>query len=336
MVAIAPAQKFGRRLRVTVGNRIICDLDPEASASINLSRNLHVDVKTISHVKIEPMPTEITVFGLLRETQDALDDALAKSRTVPWTAYVESQTSGGELPPELAGVVVKVEAGYGRDLSMIANAAILPAGLEHTDEAPGTVTKIKAQDYRLPWKNAFGDESLLPGVSLEDLQRVLSASSGFGAGEEADAAFQSRFAEFTARNPTGIEGNFALSGDVKTVAYELLDELGLEAFFVNGEYRYLRRDAITLAEAVVLTKGVDVLSDARMPRGFRKVRVLFEALLSPGRQVLYRTPDGRPVGQGTFRVDHVEHDLSSWQKNYWTTVVLRPSNIQQIDNAEAQ
>jgi hypothetical protein len=328
---MALGEKYGRRLRVTVGGLLLCDVNPAIDRRTQRSRNLHVEVNAQGHVRIEPITTTITVLGLADQTLAQLRAQVNAAAKIPWTRFVDP--TDAEAQQVLAGVVVEVVAGYQDDIGLIARGQILPDGLDDSSLNPGTQLVIKAQDNRLPWKNAFGEQSMAEGVPLTEIRRSLEASNGFLKGAEADEAFSTAFAEFQKVNPDGMANGMVLHGPTKDVVRELLEELNLEAFFVNGEYRYVNRGLVLRDKAVVWQRGRDFTSFTNQAGGFKQVTTLFEHRAHACRQIQLRdTPpvggqEGPPIDGGVFRVEHVEHHLSSHDNPFYTTATLRPSSL---------
>jgi hypothetical protein len=125
-----PFKLFGRRIRVRVGDRVICDLDPRVPESVNDQRNLDVQFSTQSHVKAEPLVTELTIYGLDKLTRDLLTANNDLARRIAWQSYQAVQVGDVLVDPENTdqvdqvtaslvsqGATVILEVGYDNDFT---------------------------------------------------------------------------------------------------------------------------------------------------------------------------------------------------------------------------
>jgi hypothetical protein len=267
-----PFKLFGRRIRVRVGSLVICDLDPRVPESVNSQRNLDVQFSTQSHVKAEPLVTELTIYGLDTLTRKQLTANNDLARRTAWQNYqavqvgevlvepppepptpppslvvfdvfedfVASQTPAAPAPLPTTeqlvsqGATVVVEAGYDNDIGPLARAQILPDGLEHARQpGGGWITTIKAQDSRLPWANAFVSEEIAPGVALEDMNQALRISEQYLAGEIGAAEVNAQIPGLIERlDGAGYENGRVLHGATRDENAALMQTLGVRGPFL--------------------------------------------------------------------------------------------------------
>lgn len=344
---------FGRRVRITVGNIVVTDVDPAAPEE-SVRRSLDCAFSTESHTKLEPLTTEVTIFGLNKETRDSLLAQQKAAASQSWSEYQKVLNSSILIEPESAvqvqqqlvfqGLQVRIEAGYEGDFGLIANATALPNGISHRYEGAGWVTTIKAQDGRYPWQNAFVSESVAPGVQLRDWDLITALSEGFLEGDIGGETIQSQTPELLVRKDfAGYANGGVLAGQGRDIHTEISNALGLTLFFDRGQRVYLSLNAVTQAEAVLLqAKGPagdvpipspgGLLEWEEQSRGYVTARCLLNYNLTAGRQVIMQDENAVPIGEGIFRVDHVRHAGSSFEASYYSEVLLRPTAIPQALN----
>lgn len=354
-----PFKLFGRRIRVRVGGLVICDLDPRVSEDLNTQRNLDVQFSTQSHVKQEPLVTELTFYGLDTLHRKWLTANNDLARRIAWQNYQAVQVGDVLVDPENAdqiseataslvsqGATVIIEAGYDNDFGVIARAQILPDGLEH-ERLPGGgwVTRIRAQDSRLPWANAFVSEEIAPGVTLVDMNRALRISEQFLAGEIGTAEVAAEIPGIVERlGYAGYENGRVLHGATRDENAALMETLGLQGpFLINSEPVFLSSNTTIFGLAVVLQlpdPDIDgqvvapggLLSYKELPRGYLETTSLLNRRLVAGRQVQVLDELGVPVGGGLYRVDMASHVGSSFEPIYSSTCILRPVTIAPENN----
>lgn len=346
---MAIGEQFGRRIRVRVGNQIVCDLSPFAPQEVNEGRNLDVEFQTEKHTKLEPLKTSLTIYGLSRDTRERMSKELDAANQVAWKIRRQIQSGAVEIlegaeQAALASLIVQgaevqIDAGYGLDIGTLNVATILPDGLKHTKDGTGWVTQITAQDNRFLWQDGFVSQTVAGGVSLYDYQRVIDASTAVNTGEESLAAFTAAFPELTQiQDLPGHKNGFVLHGEAQRNTRQLADVLGLRPFLNEfGELVYLSPTAVTLGLAVPLKPTSGLLNIERLPRGYYKTASLLNHRLGPGRQVFLFDEDPAsitlpvpveiPVPPGVFRVDYVAHSGSSFSETFYSECTLRPTAI---------
>jgi hypothetical protein len=239
------------------------------------------------------------------------------------------------------GLQVRIEAGYQDDFGLIANAQTMPNGIKHK-YAGGWVTTITAQDGRYPWQNGFVTEQVAPGVTYRDMELITQLSEGFLEGTLSADVIQQKVPELLVRKDfAGYINGRVLSGPSRDLQTEIATTLGLTCFFDRGQRVYLDLNAVTQEEAVVLkligrNKNVPspggLLEYEEQSRGFVTARCLLNHRITAGRQVLLQDETGQPIGEGTFRADHVRHAGSAVEQTYNSEVLLRPTNIARSAN----
>ena len=337
---------FGRRIRVIVGNIVVADIDPSAPTESE-RRSLDVTFSTEAHTKLEPLATDVTIFGLNKQTRDALIAQQKAAASLAWQEYQKVLTGALLVLPEAAfqvqqqlifeGLQVRIEAGYADDYGLIANAQAMPDGIAHEYTGAGWVTTIKAQDGRYPWQNGFVNEEVAPGVTLRAMDLITQLSEGFLNGTVSSEVVEQKAPELLVRKDfAGYVNGGVLGGQTRDIRSEMTQALGLTAFFDRGQLVYLDLNAVTQDEAVLLVlKGPDrgipmptpggLLSYKEQSRGFVTARTLLNHKLTAGRQVIMQDASGVPIGEGVFRVDHVRHAGSAIDSTYNSEVLLRPT-----------
>ena len=348
-------QLYGRRIRVTIGNIIVADIDP-AVPDDSAGRSLDVSFTTEAHTKLEPLTTTVEVIGLNRDTRTRLEQQQKAAKKVAWDEYQKVLTGALEVIDEeqvlqvkqqivYRGLQVRVEAGYQDDFALIADATTLQDGVKHDTSAVPRST-FAAQDGRYPWQNGFVSEEVAPGVTFYDWNLITSLSEGFLTGtvtsDQVDEATGGTL--LTRKNFNGYFNSRVLEGDASARVEEMANALGLTPFFDRGQRIYLNVDAVTADEAVVLRllgkpNGDELapapgglLSYVEQDRGFLTVNCLLNHRITPGRQVFVYDEDGKPVGAGVFRCDYVKHSGSTFDATFNSEAILRPVTIPAATN----
>jgi hypothetical protein len=340
---------FGRRIRVTIGNLVVCDVDP-ALPEVSAVRSLDVAFSTEAHTLLSPMSTTVTVLGLNRIERTLLTQQQQAAKALAWEEYQKVLTGALAVTDEemifqvqqglvFSGLQVLVEAGYEGDFSVIANAQTMPDGIKHDTQGVPTTT-VTAQDGRYPWQNGFVSQEMAPGVTYMDWALIEQLSEGVLDGSLAVSAVATAAPELLARkNFAGYLNGRVLEGDASARVSEMAETLGLRSFFDRGEHKFIDPRAYTLDEACVLKmiakpiSGVEtpapggMLSWTEQDRGFLSVRTLLNHRLTPGRQVLVFDELGVPIGAGVFRCDYVRHSGSTYSQEFNSEAILRPVTI---------
>lgn len=344
---------FGRRIRVTMGNVIVADIDPARPEASQL-HSLDVSFTTEAHTKLSPLSTQVTVIGLNRETRARLSAQQKAASSIAWDQYQKVLTGAIQVTEEeqilqaqqqlvFQGLQLRIEAGYQDDFALIADAQALPDGIKHDISGVPTTT-IEAMDGRYPWQNGFVSEPMAPGVTYRDWGLITQISEGYLTGAISTAEIEAQTPELLARkNFAGYLNGRVLTGDAALREQEMAETLGLTCFFDRGQKIYLNLNAVTQAEAVELRLIGSPRSTTPTPggllsytepddRGFVQVRTLLNHRLSPGRQVFVYDDLGAPVGAGVFRCEYVRHTGSTYGAEFNSEAVLRPVTIKVADN----
>jgi hypothetical protein len=339
---------------VTVGNIVVTDVDP-AAFDESQRRSLDVSFSTESHTKLEPLATEVTVYGLSEVVRTQMLAQQKAAAGQAWQQYQQVLNASVLIEPEQAvqfqsqlsfqGLQVRIEAGYQDDFGLIANATTMANGIKHRFDGAGWVTTIKAQDNRYPWQNGFVNEPIAPGVTMLDWDTLMSLSEGYLEGTTGADVINAKFPELLVRKDfAGYANGGVLAGQNRDIETEMMTALGLTRFVTaKGERVYLDLNAVTADEAVVLQaqgpQGVvpvprpgGLLSYEEQSRGYYTATTLLNYKCTSGRQVLLQDQFGAPIGVGTFRIDHVRHTGSSFDGTYYSELMLRPTAIPQAFN----
>jgi hypothetical protein len=351
---VAVGELFGRRIRVTVGNSVLCDLRPDADQETNEGRNLDVEFTTEKHTKLEPQATSVTVWGLTRDDRLLLKTELDAANQIAWQTrrqvqagqvdILEGQEQAALESLIVNGAEVKIEAGYGNDFGLLNVAQILPGGLKFSRDGPGWKVEISAQDTRFLWQNGFVSQTIAGGVSLYDYQAVIDASEAVQAGEAPLAAFTEAFPNLTQiKDIPGHKNGFVLHGQAQRNRRQLSEVLGLRPFLDEfGNLIYLNPIQTRAGLAIRLAPSSGLLDAQEQDRGMYTAVSLLNYRIQPGRQVLLfeDSPDSPnpdipieiPVGAGTFRVDYVKHSGASHNQSYYSEISLRPTTLSPAAN----
>lgn len=305
-------QQFGRRLVAKVDDVVVCDFD-DSRGSGSLA-GLDASFVVTQHTRLEAQPMQLTVYGLSRETRDALDrrrdDALE-------TAYRERSIRRMGR--------VTIEAGRPDTYGLLANHDVMD--IRHHREGADWRTEITAQDGRIQWRSAFVAESTSGGVDLSTVEQIVAAAVPVLEGKSPPEVFQAAFPDLLQRTGVGgYEQGFVMFGPSLDENENQLNLLGLKGFWNKGQLIQIRADLPGLDQALVLVEGATVLEAQTEARGYVRVTALLDHRIEPGRQVILLRADGSVYGGApTYRVEQVEHTGSSWAETWQSEVVLRPS-----------
>lgn len=293
-------------------------VDVTAGAFTSGGEALHAAFNTRRHVLLEPMPCTVTIYNMPASDRADLTKTVDEAR----------KKSARDQTAVEAGTV-SIVAGYEGDTGLLGIYHIIDAKHAKAPASADIVTTIMAQDGRIPWKNAFVNEEGIPGVPLAELQGVLDAAADWEAGLDVDESYAKVLPNFTKVNggSPGAQSGFTMFGPARNVNQNLLETLGLRAFFDGAGIRMIVAGSADWAEAVQLQIGEDVIVATRRERGFVDATTLLDHRLMPGRQVKLIDPLGVPVGSTTFRVDDVEHLGSNFGVDYFSRVILRPTGV---------
>ena len=331
--------QIGRSITILVHGITLVHQRPEGDESIDPT--LDCDFSVTRWVKPEPQPLELTLFNLSIENRDRLVQQQQRAAAIGWKKLQAVQSGAvlvlpGQEAATMQALVAKtglveIFAGYGDSALLLCRYQILPQdGIKHVYNGVDWVTTIRAQDGRLPWQNAWVSQSMVPGVLLRDVQKVLLASEELLEGTLDEETFASAYPELLQYKPTpGYRNGYVLHGPVKDMKTDLLETLGLEAFYRDGTLQYTRKGAATWTDAVRLSMANNLLGvPTEMERGFYTAQTLLDGRIEPGRQVkLVGRDDVSPIGVGTFRCDQVVHSGSNYGPSFYSTMILRPSSL---------
>ena len=332
-------EQFGRTIRVIVHGVTL--VDQRASGNEDIAPTLDCDFQVTRWVKPEPQPLTLTVYNLSEENRNRLTQQQERAAQIGWKR-LQAVQSGAVLvlPGQEAAVQqslvaetgrVEIFAGYGDDAGRLCSYQIMPQdGIKHEFTGVDWVTTIRAQDGRLPWQNAWVTQSMAPGILLRDVQRVLLASEELLEGTLDEETFASAYPELLQYKPTpGYRNGYVLHGPTHEMNTDLLETLGLDAFYRDGTLQYTLKGAATWPDAVRLSTANNVIAvPEAMERGFYRAKSLIDHRLEPGRQVqLFGDDDITPIGVGTFRIEEVVYTGSNYAQPFDATMILRPSGI---------
>ena len=310
-------RQWGRRLVVSLDGVDVCDYDD--SRGSGAAAGLDCAFRVTKHTLLEAQPASVTVYGLSKDTRDKLgrrrDEALD-------TAYkTRSIRKLGR---------VKIEAGRPGAYGVMADHEVMD--VRHHRDGADWRTEITAQDGRIQWRSGFVSESASGNVDLSTIEQVLAAAVPVLEGKSPPEVFSSAFPELLSRTGTGgYEQGFVMFGPSLDENENLLQLLGLRAFWNNGQLVYISADQPGLDLALELVEGATVLDMQSESRGYVRVTCLLDHRIEPGRQVILKREDGSAyVGAPTYRVEQVEHSGSAWQTEWHSVAVLRPTNAKSL------
>ena len=338
--------QLGRRIRISVHGEVVCDWLPFGDEDRS-PNSLDCAFTVLQHAKPEPLTCELTIYNRSEAARAKMTAIQTRARELGWKATEALQSGsitvepGGEAAAAAALAVsaglVKIEVGYQFDSALISRTQILAMnGIKHSYNGQDWVTTIRSQDGRLPWQNAFVSQPVAPGVSLRDVNRVLEASQQFLEGTLAEKAFTEQYPELLVhKSLPGAVNGMVLHGNTRDQNADILDTLGIEAFYLNGELIYTPKGAATFPDAVRLSRANNLLTAVPDDFGRYTATTLLDHKISPGRQVmLIDDDDVTPIGGGTgiFRVDQVTHSGDNFGGSFTSVAVLRPSGIDGASN----
>ena len=335
------SEQEGRRLRVKVHGKLVCDWLPFGNEDAAEQRvSLDTEFTVLQHAKPEPLTCELIIYNLTAQSREVMTAQQTRARETGWKAYQAIQSGatlveeGGEAAAAASLVastgLVEITAGYQDDIALLSRTQILAVnGINHVYNGVDWVTTIRSQDNRLPWQNAFVSSPVAPGISLRDVNRVLEASQQFLEGTLAEEAFTEQFPELLLKKPAaGFRNGFVLHGNPQQDASNIADTLRIEYYYLNGALVYTPKGSATSNVAVRLSKANNLLTAATGDRGFVTATTLLDHRIKPGRQVqLCEKNDITPIGGGIFRVDSVTHRGSNFDNAFNSVPILRPSVI---------
>ncbi len=304
--------QWGRRLLVELDGVIVCDYDDSRGAGA--LAGLDCSFAVTKHTRLEAQPATVTVYGLNKETRDALDRRRDEALD---TAYrTRSARRMGR---------VRVTAGRPTANGLLADHEVMD--VRHHRDGADWRTEITAEDGRIQWRSAFVSESASGNVDLSTIEQVIAAAVPVLEGKSPPDVFQAAFPELLSRTGVGgYEQGFVMFGPSIDQNQDLLSLLGLRAFWNNGQLTYVRADQPLLDEALELVEGATVLDAQSESRGFVRITCLLDHRIEPGRQVVLLREDGTPYGGApTYRVEQVEHTGSVWATEWHSVAVLRPT-----------
>jgi hypothetical protein len=306
--------QWGRRVRVvleTGGTAVlVADARPDARPE---DVGLRVSFSVQKHLLLEPQKCRLTIWGLSRERRDDLTRVQDEALALAWKT--RSARNVGRL---------RIDAGRPGSFGPLFVGQLQQ--VTHARDGAGWRTDVDALDGRMQWKEAYVSQTVVPGVDLSTIQDVLAASENVLMGKQPLAAFAERFGELAqVQGVYGPEQGFVLQGPSKDCNQALLDVLGLDAFWADGQLKFVPRGRVLSDPAVELVREETLLSETRAERGYSNAVAFLDPLLQPARQVQLREQDGRPIRALAHRVEAVTWDASTWDRAWYSRLVLRPS-----------
>lgn len=290
----------------------ICDYDD--SRGIGASAGLDCAFGVTKHTRLEAQPARVTIYGLAADVRHALDRRRDEAMD---TAYRErSIRKIGR---------VKIQAGRPEEFGPLADHEIMD--IRHHRDGGDWRTEITAQDGRIAWRTGFVSETASGNVDLSTQEAIINAAIPILEGKAPADVFQAAFPELLSK--TGVGGHeqgFVMFGASIDENENLLQLLGLRAFWNNGQLVYIPADQPGFDFAVELVEGQTVLEAQSEARGYVRVTCLMDHRIEPGRQVVLRREDGTLyAGAPTYRVEQVEHSGATFSAEWQTVAVLRPT-----------
>lgn len=306
--------QWGRRVRVvleTGGTAIlVADARPDARPE---DVGLRVSFSCNKHLLDQPQKCTLTVWGLSRERRDDLTRVLDEAMSLAWKT--RSARNVGKL---------RLDAGRPGSFGPLFVGMI--QNVTHRRDGSGFRTDVEALDGRLQWKEAYVSQAVAPGVDLSTFNDLLGASEQVLLGKEPLEAFAERFGDLVqVHGVAGYEQGFVMEGPSRDCNQSLMDALGLDLFWADGEKKMVPRGRTLNDPAVLLVREETLLSETRADRGYSDVVAFLDPLLQPGRQVQLRERDGRPIRALAHRVESVQFDASTWDRAWYARMHLRPS-----------
>lgn len=310
-------RQWGRYLTVLLDDLPVCDYDD--SRGTGALAGLDCSFRVTKHTRLEAQPATVTVYGINKETRDAMDRRRDEAID---TAYKKRSAI------KLGRIIIA--AGRPGAFGIIANHELLD--IRHSRDGADWRTEITAQDGRIQWRSGFVSESASGNVDLSTVEQVLAAAVPVLEGMSPPDVFSAAFPELLQTTGVGgYEQGFVMFGPSLDENENLMQLLGLRAFWNNGQLVYVRADLPGLDLAVVLEEGATLLDAQTESRGFVRVTAMLDHRIEPGRQIILKREDGTIYGGSpTYRVEQVEHSGSVWQQEWYSVAILRPTNKPQL------
>lgn len=278
--------QWGRRLRVhytTPAGQTIRLVDFDSQRAVP---GLHCSVEVTRHLRPEPQPSRVEIWGLSEVTRSAMSVATRAAREMSYAQRVQLQ----------AGRVL-IELGRSdTDLALWATDAILDV---HSPPRPPEVcTEITAQDGRLGWDSFFMNTSEDRPPLADDVAAALGVANP-------------PLPDTKKRTTV----TYSVVGPGREEALAQFRRLGLIPIFFGDMPRYLPANGVLTLPALNLDTIVVSASDPG-PWGYRELEVLADSGLVAGRQVFYQGQPGR--------IEEVSARLSTFSTDWHATITVRP------------
>lgn len=274
---------FQRVVTLTVGEREFSDL------------RVSFDIQRTSRSK--PNPAEIRIYGLSKETREAISERLTPVRLVAGYSGQAGQIFSGQLD-----------------------------SVQHGKDGPTIVTTIHASDGRAAWKSYADAKGWRAGTPWQAVIKELATSMGLAVPPAALATITG-----AARGPYTVQGYAWREMDV------LIAQLGLQWSIQDGSFQVVQADQATNESVVLLTPdsglvGVPKFTDPKISRvgrnrtKRRRSAVEIDALLqpefTPGRQIRIESQ----TMTGDYRIDSVTHKGDSHMGQLMSTLACSGVN----------
>lgn len=279
--------QWGRRLRVTyttpagVPIRLV-DFDSQRGA-----RGLDCEVEVTRHLRPEPQPSRVTIWGLSKLTREGMAVATRAAREMSYAQRLQLQA--GRLHIEIGRSDL--------DLGLWANDAILD--LRNDPRPPEVHTEIEAQDGRLGWESFFVKESGDRPPLADDVALALGVPNP----PVPDTRKRSTV-------------TYSLVGPGREEALAHFARLGLIPVFFGDVPRYIPANGVLALPALVLDTIV-MSAGSPGPWGYREFETLADPGLVAGRQVVYQGAIGR--------IEEVSARLSTFGPEWYAKLTVRPT-----------
>lgn len=303
--------QFLKSAQVIVEDILVADIEGG-----NVEKSLSVEFKVVKHVKLEPNTTEIIIHNLNQQNREKLSRRVEEAKKLSF-----------EQRKELKAGQVKLSAGYSMpELISIAN---IRTANHEPQKNGGWVTRIYAEDGRDEWNSGFVKETFAAGgADLSTVKSTLAALAKLNEGAELEQAFQEALPDYELqKGSNGMKNGSVEFGPIRDRFGNLFETLGLRGWIDNGKLIVAPKNLPKKGIAVSLSPNTGLLRAKPTEDLFYEITALLNPKIEPGRQILLRDENEKPIGPGTFRVDHAEFIGATMGNDWLSTALLRPSAL---------
>lgn len=281
---------FGRSCRITIGvSRDTESIRSFVSAKAISFDSLDVSFEIEKTLKSEPNKCHLKVWNLSEEHRAALEELNPPTRAGSALAKNKEKTHRA-----VDGIPVKIEAGYGKDLSLLWLGDLRDARSEY--EKPDWVTTLESGDGEKAWQNARINVSFGPKTPVETALRAMVRALGVGEGNLSSVVQKLKIAGVGSIFPRGT----VISGQVSRELTDFARSADLEWSIQNGAVQFIDRGKALASKAIKLTSGTGMIGSPTVDvDGVLKVKMQMIPDVRPGTLIVL---DAARI-KGNYRIE---------------------------------